>query len=157
MWVTPCCHRLHQIKTVILAVPVYGLNLMQSWLQMGLKFKHKWKFKPVWIKPSALIICIAQVYKDAGWIFPFHNLKAENTTFCYNYLCFSAEQFLCGSQAFLSTDWNEQCSSVSCSTSHNPTWSSAACLEVFYTSCVISVSPTCVFQASWAHEMGLHR
>lgn len=84
---------------------------------------------PVWIKLhrlSTFIICVARFYKDAGWFFPFHNLKAENITFCYYFSWFSEVQFLCWSQAFLSTDQNEQCRSVSCSTSHNPNRSSTA-------------------------------
>lgn len=74
-----------------------GLNLMRRWLQMGLKWV------PIWIKPSALITSIAEFYKNAGWFFPFHKLKAENMTFCFYFSCFSAVQFLCLSQAFLST------------------------------------------------------
>lgn len=112
---------------------------------------------PVWIKPSALIICIAGFLKDSGWIFPFHNLKGENITFCYYYSCFSVVQFLCLSQSFLSTDQNDQCNSFSFSTSHNPAQTSTAWPEVFYTSSVGSASPTWMSQASWAYQRGLHR
>lgn len=61
---------------------------------------------------------------------------------------------MCLSQYFLSADQNGQCDSVSFRTSHNPTQTSAACPEVFYTSSMGSASPTWMPQASWAYQMG---